>query len=180
MAIIGVAGMGTFVLGFFLFWAVGARVAGGDGLRLPGSSRGGPVTAAAPALPVQSYPVALDVSPRAFRDVSYVPVKGIYLSSYVAGVPRLLNKQLALADRTEINAMVIDVKDATGYVSYARILPTRYWLGPSLRRLTHDGPNWVLESAGPRVSAGGWSKRCSLVTRCRLTGRQVQSGPDLA
>ena len=49
----------------------------------------------------------------------------------------------------------------------------------SASRLT-DRQGWAPESAGPKVPAGGWLKRCSLVTRCRLTGPQVLSGPDLA
>ena len=46
------------------------------------------------------------------------PVKGIYISSWVAGTPSIMNKLIALVDRTEINTVVIDIKDATGEISF--------------------------------------------------------------
>lgn len=125
MAIIAVSILLAFAVGFGAFWAVGARVAGG-GLSLPrragvaATASGGPVaiavSVASPALPV------IDLK-RRLRDLSYIPVKGIYISSWAAGSKEIFDKQLALADRTEINAMVIDVKDATGYVSYSTDVP---------------------------------------------------------
>ena len=45
-------------------------------------------------------------------------VKGIYLTGWTAGTPKALRNLLALMDRTEINAVVVDVKD-NGMVSYA-------------------------------------------------------------
>ncbi len=45
-------------------------------------------------------------------------LRGIYLSGWAAGSPRLFAQDVALIDRTTLNAMVIDVKDA-GQVSYA-------------------------------------------------------------
>jgi len=49
------------------------------------------------------------------RFPKYLPkperVKGIYLSSATAGSPERLEALLDLADRTELNAMVIDIKD---------------------------------------------------------------------
>lgn len=46
------------------------------------------------------------------------PVKGIYMSSWVAGSPDFRNKLIKIIDETEINAVVIDVKDSTGVVSF--------------------------------------------------------------
>lgn len=111
----------AFVGGFTVFWSVGSRVAGGE-FRLGLPRIGGGETASAEEVarhtpPVQ-YPVAVSFDPVRYRDSTYVPVKGIYISSWIAGSPELFAKQIDLADRTEINAMVIDVKDATGYVSY--------------------------------------------------------------
>jgi len=60
---------------------------------------------------------------RAFRDLSYVPVKGIYVTSYAASSADLLPKLIALADNTEINAFVIDVKDDMGHVTYQADVP---------------------------------------------------------
>jgi hypothetical protein len=42
------------------------------------------------------------------------PLRGIYLNAYAAGSTARLNSLLALADSTEINAFVIDVKDERG------------------------------------------------------------------
>jgi len=44
-------------------------------------------------------------------------VKGIYMSSWVAGTEAIRNRLTKLADDTEINAVVIDFKDSTGIVS---------------------------------------------------------------
>lgn len=48
-----------------------------------------------------------------------VKVKGIYVSEYVAGTPDLMNAIIDNIDKTEINAVVIDVKDDNGRISYA-------------------------------------------------------------
>jgi hypothetical protein len=122
--VIAALGLGSFVLAFSVFWSLGARIAGGDGIGLPGLSGSGGQIAQAEAAPApRRYPVAFDASLRSFRDLSYVPVKAIYVSNYVAGSPKLFQKQLGLADRTEINAMVIDVKDASGYAGYDSDVP---------------------------------------------------------
>ncbi len=121
MIVIVVGTVLAFVAGFAVFWAVGARVAGG-GLSMPSLSREGSDAAAAgtgrAAIKPAPVPAVTPIDLTRFRDASYVPVKGIYLSAWAAGSQKLLDAQLALADRTEVNSMVIDVKDATGYVSY--------------------------------------------------------------
>ncbi|MDT8368378.1 MAG: putative glycoside hydrolase [Longimicrobiales bacterium] len=50
-------------------------------------------------------------------------IRGIYLNAWAAGSARRLDNLLALARRTEINTFVIDIKDATGFVSHASSLP---------------------------------------------------------
>lgn len=45
-------------------------------------------------------------------------VKAIYMSSWVVGSPDFRNKLVKLIDDTEINALVIDVKDNTGVISW--------------------------------------------------------------
>lgn len=57
--------------------------------------------------------------PPAPRDQAPPIIRGIYVSSYAAGSPLRRAKLLALADSTEINAFVVDVKDDDGirYVS---------------------------------------------------------------
>lgn len=45
-------------------------------------------------------------------------VKAIYMTSWVAGNPALRNKLIQLIDDTEINTVVIDIKDYTGKISF--------------------------------------------------------------
>lgn len=51
-----------------------------------------------------------------------VLVKGVYLTGYTAGSARF-NELVKLVDDTELNAMVIDVKDDNGWVTYRSALP---------------------------------------------------------
>lgn len=44
-------------------------------------------------------------------------VKGIYVTAYSAGGERM-EKLLSLLDQTELNSMVIDIKDDAGYITY--------------------------------------------------------------
>lgn len=54
--------------------------------------------------------------------VTHVPapedLKGIYMTSWVAGTPSIRERVIKLIVDTEINAVVIDIKDATGKVSF--------------------------------------------------------------
>lgn len=50
-------------------------------------------------------------------------VRGIYVNAWSAGSERRRAALLRLADTTEINAFVIDVKDVTGQVSYRSSVP---------------------------------------------------------
>ncbi len=45
-------------------------------------------------------------------------VRAIYMTSWVAGAPSLREKLIKIADETEINSMVIDIKDATGKIGF--------------------------------------------------------------
>jgi hypothetical protein len=47
-----------------------------------------------------------------------VPVKGIYMSACVAATPSFREKLLKIAKTTEINSIMIDVKDYTGTISF--------------------------------------------------------------
>lgn len=51
-----------------------------------------------------------------------VLVKGIYLTGYTAGSPRF-DELVKLVDDTELNAMVIDIKDDSGWVTFRSSLP---------------------------------------------------------
>ena len=65
----------------------------------------------------------------AFRDLSYVPVKGLYVTSHWAGPSERLDQLIGIADRTEINAFVIDVKDDLGMITYNADVPLAQELG---------------------------------------------------
>ncbi len=132
MLVIGVAGLVVFAAGFFLLWSLGSWIAGGG---VPGSDKSGSQALAA-SLPSQSdYNFTPSVDLLAFRDASYVPVKGVYITSYAAGSSKYMTSMLALADQTEINSFVIDVKDATGYVSYDADVPLAKQLGLDSTRI---------------------------------------------
>jgi hypothetical protein len=55
-------------------------------------------------------------------------VRGVYLNAWVFGSKRF-HDLVALADTTEVNAFVMDVKDATGFVSYRSGVPTAIAIG---------------------------------------------------
>ena len=55
-------------------------------------------------------------------------VRAIYLNAWVFGSPRFYDL-IRLADTTEINAFVIDVKDDTGYLTYHSSVPTAKEIG---------------------------------------------------
>jgi len=50
-------------------------------------------------------------------------VKGIYLTGWSAGSPSKVRSVIDLIKRTELNAVVVDIKDYSGYVSYAMDVP---------------------------------------------------------
>ena len=76
-------------------------------------------------------------------------IRGIYVNSWSAGSRRRMAQLLALAERTEINTFVIDVKDATGIVSYPTSVPLAVGAGASGARI--PDLDWLLgklEEAG--------------------------------
>jgi len=50
-------------------------------------------------------------------------VKGLYLTAYSTGNPKKVDEIIRLIDSTELNAVVIDIKDYTGYVLYDSQVP---------------------------------------------------------
>lgn len=53
-----------------------------------------------------------------------VKVKGIYVSAYVAGTGDMMDEIIEEIDKTELNAVVIDVKDDQGRITFAMDSPT--------------------------------------------------------
>ncbi len=54
---------------------------------------------------------------------SPVKVKGVYISAYVAGTQDLMDEIIRQIDQTEINAVVIDVKDDNGRITFSMDTP---------------------------------------------------------
>src|SRR3989344_6128818 len=46
------------------------------------------------------------------------PLKGVYMTSCIASLPVARSKMVDLIEETELNAVVIDIKDYTGVVSF--------------------------------------------------------------
>ncbi|WP_232316984.1 MULTISPECIES: putative glycoside hydrolase [Paenibacillus] len=63
------------------------------------------------------------------------PVRGIYVSGYAAGSPKAMGRLRDLAKRTEINAMVIDVKDDYGLLTYPSKVRLAHRIGADRRPL---------------------------------------------
>lgn len=63
-------------------------------------------------------PVVLDTRP----SVTHVPlpesVRAVYMTACVAGTPAFRDRVISLIERTELNAVVIDIKDYSGTISF--------------------------------------------------------------
>jgi hypothetical protein len=90
----------------------------GDGAQA--ADAGGDSTAAAPG----DAPAAAAAQPaaRSPRDEAPAQIRGLYLNAYAAGSPNRLPKLIKMADDTEINAFVVDVKSERG-VHYTTAIP---------------------------------------------------------
>lgn len=62
-------------------------------------------------------------------------VKAVYLTAYSAGSPKKLADILDLIERTELNAVVVDIKDYSGYVLYDSSVPLVERLGTKSVRI---------------------------------------------
>jgi len=62
-------------------------------------------------------------------------VKGIYVSGWVAGTTTSMNRIMALLDTTSANTVIIDIKDATGRLSYQPLAPELQKLGVGTNRI---------------------------------------------
>ena len=78
---------------------------------------------------IQNIPNNLANMKKAFHIKTPESVKGIYMTAWVAGNEKLKGKLIEIVDNTEINSIVIDVKDNTGDVSFK--LPTDIFSGYS-------------------------------------------------
>lgn len=65
------------------------------------------------------------------------PVRAIYVNAWAFGGRRFYDL-VKLADRTEINAFVVDVKDDTGYLTYRSEVPTAQAIGANTQLRARD------------------------------------------
>jgi hypothetical protein len=63
------------------------------------------------------------------------PIKGIYVTAHSAGGGRL-ESLLKLVDSTELNSMVIDIKDDDGYITYPTTTPELQKIGASKKYIS--------------------------------------------
>lgn len=70
-------------------------------------------------------------------------VRGLYVNSWSAGSRRRLAALIDLARRTEVNSFVIDIKDATGYISHPTRVPLAREIGAD-RDIRIPSPSWLL------------------------------------
>ena len=76
------------------------------------------------------------VTPDVIHLPTPVPLKGLYMTSWVAGIQSLRNSRVVnLIDKTELNAVVIDIKDYSGRISFAVEHPTLNAVGAFERRI---------------------------------------------
>ncbi len=133
LTLIALASVVFFAGGYILLWSLGSVIVGGKGF--PWASPAG-VSLSPVAVQAQiDQPLEPLVNMRALRDLSYVPVKGIYVGSQHLADPELLQPLLDLADTTEINAFVVDVKDDWGSITYNCDAPAARNLGTISARI---------------------------------------------
>jgi hypothetical protein len=77
-------------------------------------------------------------------------VRGIYLNAWTAGSSTRRGRLVELARKTEVNAFVIDIKDATGYLSHTSAIPLAHEVGATGEIRIRDLPGLLreLEDAG--------------------------------
>ncbi len=67
-------------------------------------------------------------------------VRGLYVNAWAAGSTNRMEALIDLARRTEINTFVIDIKDATGYISHRTEVPLAHEIGATEERRIRDLP----------------------------------------
>ena len=105
-----------------------------DSLLVPDSVEG---TAPSEAEEEEVGPKASEAFPRPEH------VRGIYLNAWAAGSIRRREALLTLARRTEVNSFVIDIKDATGFISHATEVPLAHEVGATGEIRIRDLPGML-------------------------------------
>jgi hypothetical protein len=89
-----------------------------------------------PASAPTSMPVEMEGPAPRFPRPTHL--RGVYLNAWVAGSSTRVQALLDLARRTEVNAFVIDVKDASGYLSHDTAIPLARRVGADRERRIRD------------------------------------------
>lgn len=61
-------------------------------------------------------------------------VRGIYITGWMAGNPQFVDQMVEFIHKTEINSIVVDVKDDTGVISYPSEVPLVKQIGSARRK----------------------------------------------
>ena len=82
------------------------------------------------------------------------PVRGIYVNAWAFGTKKF-HQLVQLADSTEVNAFVIDVKDDTGYLTYRSAVPVAVEIGANQELRAPDAASRIalLKAKGIRPIA---------------------------
>jgi hypothetical protein len=64
-------------------------------------------------------------------------VKGVYATAWMAGSSKWFPRIIKFIDETEVNSLVIDVKDDTGTLSYVSEIPLAKEIGASVKKISH-------------------------------------------
>jgi hypothetical protein len=74
-------------------------------------------------------------------------IRGLYLNAWASGSRSRVSALLDIARRTEVNAFVIDIKDATGYVSHRTEVPMAHEIGATEEIRIRDLPGLLTRLA---------------------------------
>src|SRR5437879_12822322 len=119
----------------FLLWAavVTSRGRFAQGILPPGDT-----VAAADQVKVALRPMELRYAqPQPILGPAPASIKALYVNAWAFGSPKLW-QLVRLADETEINAFVVDVKDDTGCMLYPSAVPTAQEIGANACVRTKD------------------------------------------
>ncbi|MGE5527760.1 MAG: putative glycoside hydrolase [Patescibacteria group bacterium] len=76
------------------------------------------------------------------------PVRGVYATAYSTGAKKKFDEIIAFIRRTEVNALVIDVKDDSGTISYPSGIPLARAIGSGRAKFQPDTVMAVLAREG--------------------------------
>jgi hypothetical protein len=109
---ITVLGLFSFTAGFIAMWSLGSVIVGGSAFGGSGAAE-----LSVGAIPASDdYAVEPLVNLVDFRDLAYIPVKAVAVLA--KRTPSYFDRVIAAIDRTEINSLVITVKDDNGRIAF--------------------------------------------------------------